>query len=92
MIIQIREPDTEAMLIAERANMTCTPLQGKLAIGETLWTNVVNYRDNAPWAQQMVIDSADVWHRNSQDIQFIGYLLGVTDAQMDDLFRLAVTL
>ena len=92
MIIKIRELNTEVMLIAERATMSCTPLQGKLAIGETLWTNVVAYSATAPWAQKMVIDSSDKWYRNSEDIQFIGYLLGVTDAQMDDLFRLAVTL
>ena len=76
----------------ERAGMSCTPLQGKLAIGEDIWTEVVAYRDTAPWAQKMVIDSSDVWHRNSEDIQFLGYLLGVTDEQMDNLFRFAVTL
>ncbi len=92
MIIKIKAPDTAASLAAERAGMSCTPLQGKLAIGETLWTGVVAYSATAPWAQQMVVDSSDVWCRNSQDIQFIGYLLGVTDEQMDNLFRLAVTL
>tara|TARA_R110000782_G_scaffold106459_1_gene194672 strand:- start:2675 stop:3160 length:486 start_codon:yes stop_codon:yes gene_type:complete len=75
-----------------REGMTCTPLQGKLAIGETLWAGVVTYSETAPWVQRMVIESASNWHRTSQDIQFIGYLLGVTDIEMDDLFRLAVTL
>jgi len=92
MIIKIKAPDTAAMLAAEREGMSCTPLQGKLAIGETLWTDVVAYSATAPWAQQMVIDSANTWHRNSEDIQFIGYLLGVTDEQMDNLFRFAATL
>ena len=92
MIIKIKVPDTTAMLAAEREGMSCTALQGKLAIGEDLWTEVVAYRDTAPWSQKMVIDSSDVWHRNSEDIQFLGYLLGVTDEQMDNLFRFAVTL
>ena len=69
--------DYAKALVAERQRMSCTPLQGKLAIGETLWTGVVAYSATAPWAQQMVVDSSDVWCRNSQDIQFIGYLLGV---------------
>lgn len=75
-----------------RAGMTCTPLQGKLALGEALWGKVMAYRDTASWAEQMVIDDSAVWGRTSQDIQFIGYLVGVTDLEMDDLFRLAVTL
>lgn len=81
-----------ADVLTLRENMSCTPLQGKLAIGETLWSGVEAYGATAPWAQRMIIASADRWHRNSQDIQFIGHLLGVTDLEMDDLFRLAVTL
>lgn len=92
MIIKIKPITPEVALAEERASMACTPLQGKLAIGETLWAGVVTYSDTSPWAQKMVIESASNWHRTSEDIQFIGYLLGVTDLEMDDLFRLAVTL
>ena len=77
---------------AVRAGMRCTALQGKLAIGEAVWSQVLVYRSTAPWAQQMTIDSAADWNRTSQDIQFIGYLLNFTDLEMDALFRVAVTL
>jgi hypothetical protein len=76
-----------------RAAMTCTQLQGKLAIGETLWGKVITYRDTyASWAEKMIIDNSADWRRTSEDIQYIGHLLGVKDLEMDDLFRLAVTL
>lgn len=81
-----------ADVFALRESMSCTPLQGKLAIGETLWAGVEAYGATATWSQRMVIENTDRWHRNSQDIQFIGHLLGVTDLEMDDLFRLAATL
>tara|TARA_R110000737_G_scaffold313711_1_gene323259 strand:+ start:427 stop:876 length:450 start_codon:yes stop_codon:yes gene_type:complete len=83
---------SEALLTEERASMTCTPLQGKFALGEALWGKVLAYRDTATWPEQMVIDDSAMWGRTSQDIQFIGYIVGVTDLEMDDLFRLAVTL
>jgi hypothetical protein len=83
---------TDKPIETTRAAMTCTPLQGKLALGETLWGKVVAYKDTATWSEQMVIDDSAMWRRTSQDIQFIGYLIGVTDLEMDDLFRLAVTL
>jgi hypothetical protein len=76
-----------------RAAMTCTQLQGKLAIGETLWGEVITYRDtHASWPEKIIIDNSADWRRTSEDIQYIGHLLGVTDLEMDDLFRLAVTL
>ena len=76
-----------------RAAMTCTQLQGKLAIGETLWGEVITYRDtHASWSERMIIDNSADWRRASEDIQYIGHLLGVTGLEMDDLFRLAVTL
>ena len=92
MIIKIKPIAPELALATERAGMACTPLQGKLAIGEILWGKVMAYRDTATWVEQMVIDDSAMWRRTSQDIQFIGYLIGVTDLEMDDFFRLAITL
>jgi len=75
---------------AKHDRMRCSPLQGKLALGEVEWAKVEAYRDNyATWAEKTVIDSAQEWRRNSQDIQFFGYLLGYTDEQMDKLFEVA---
>ena len=85
-------PDPAETLTAERTSMVCTPLQGILTLGETEWAKVITYRDTqATWAEKVVIDSALDWRRTSQNIAFFGYLLGYTDTQMDDLFRLAMT-
>ena len=74
-----------------RATAKCSPMQGKLALGETEWAKIENYRDTqATWAQRIVIDSAQEWRRNSQDIQFFGYLLGYDENQLDDLFKTAM--
>lgn len=78
-------------LAATRSRMICSKMQGILTLGETKWGEVLAYRETASWAEQMVIDSATDWHRNSQNIQFIGYLVGYTDAEMDDLFIAAAS-
>jgi hypothetical protein len=76
-----------------RAGMSCTQLQGKLAIGETLWGEVITYRDtHASWSERMIIDNSAGWHRTSKVIVLLGKVLGVTDLEMDDLFRLAAAL
>jgi hypothetical protein len=76
-----------------RASMTCTQLQGQLAIGEALWGEVTTYRDtHASWSERMIIDNSADWKRTGKLILLLGDMLGVTDLEMDDLFRLAVTL
>lgn len=78
-------------LAAERARMSCTPMQGQLALGETNWGIILAWRDTqATWAQKVIIDSAQTWVRNSQNIAFFAYLLNFTDDQTDDLFRAAM--
>ena len=85
--------DPVVALAAERLNMTCTPMQGILALGETQWNAILNYRDTqATWTEKVIVDGAQTWVRNSQNIAFFQYLLGLTDTQVDDLFRLAKTL
>lgn len=74
-----------------RSRMVCSPMQGKLALGQAEWAKIEAYRDTeATWAQRIVIDSAQEWRRGSQDIQFFGYLLQYTDEQMDALFTAAM--
>lgn len=70
----------------------CSPMQGKLALGQAEWAKIEAYRATATWAEQIVIDSAQEWRRNSQDIQFFGYLLGYSDDQMDALFAAAMSI
>lgn len=78
---------TEAeQLDAERAGMTCSPLQGILALGEQQWNRVLAYRDTASWQEKVIIDSAQDWKRLSENIAFFQYLLDLTDEQTDDLF------
>lgn len=84
-------PDPILALVDWRASARCSPMQGKLALGQTEWAKVELYRDTeATWAQRVVIDGAQEWRRNSQDIQFFGYMLQYTDAQMDALFEAAM--
>jgi hypothetical protein len=85
------QPTAAEALAAARAAMICTPLQGKLTLGEAAWSAVEAWRDaSATWAQRQIIDSALDWRRDSQNMQFFAYLLGYSDEQMDDLFRAAM--
>jgi hypothetical protein len=79
-------PDPATALAQSRAAMVISPLQGILTLGETAWGRVLAYRETASWAEKVVIDSAQDWQRNSQNIAFFGYLLGYTPEQMDALF------
>ena len=71
-----------------REQMRCSKMQGILTLGEAKWNEVLAYRDleTTTWPEQTIIDSATDWNRTSQNIQFIGYLVGYTDEQMDELF------
>ena len=83
MIIKIGRPDPAQA----RANMpTISPMQGILTLGETEWGKILTYRETATWQERIVIDSAEDWQRNSQNIAFFGHLLDYTDEQMDALF------
>jgi hypothetical protein len=69
-------------LAAMRASMTISRMQGVLALGEARWATVLAYRDTAPWAEQVIIDSAGDWQRNSENIAFFAWLLVLTDAEV----------
>ena len=72
-----------------REGQVVSSMQGILTLGETNWGRVLAYRETASWAEQMIIDSAQDWRRTSQNIQFIGYLIGFSDDQMDTMFTAA---
>lgn len=88
------EPDEGAQLAAERAVMSCSRMQGVLALGPVIWAQVLAYRDlpQTTWAERIIIDDSAIWHRNSQNIAFLGYLCGLTPEEMDTLFRTAATI
>lgn len=95
------EPTPEESLAIERRNMHCSAMQGKLVLGKDNWQKVLDYRDNTgdwvvsetvqptSWAEQTIIDSAQTWERNSQNIQFFQFLMGLTDEDVDHYFRAA---
>ena len=84
-----RTPDPAVILTKWRATAQCTRMQGILALGETRWNSVLSYRATATWAEKIVIDDASDWNRTSQNIAFFGYLLGLTDVEIDTLFTVA---
>ena len=87
-------PDPVVALAQARAAMVISPLQGILTLGETEWGKVLAYRDGfdkdgkpfSSWGEKVIINSAQDWRRDSQNIAFFGYLLGYSPEQMDALF------
>jgi len=90
--IAARTPDPALVLSKWRETAKCTRMQGILALGESRWAKVLEYRATATWAEKVVIDDARDWHRASQNIAFFGYLLGLSDAEIDALFTAAQTI
>ena len=94
------EPDAAQLLAIEQAGMVCSRMQGILALGEDIWAQVLAYRDQVDvhgnpataWVERVVIDDSSDWYRLSENMAFFGYLMGLSDAQMDDRFRLAMTI
>ena len=86
-------PDPAEVLTAERADMKCSRLQGRLVLGEATCDAIdaIAVDDLTPWAMRQTIRNAIEWNRTSQAMTELGYLLGYSDTQMDDLFRLAMT-
>lgn len=85
----------EAMrLAARRAAMKCTRLQGRLALGETICATLDAMAANpaTPWATREALNNSIEWSRTSPMIATLGAALGYSDAQMDALFDVAVTL
>ena len=76
---------------------TITPVsrrQARLALGEARCAILDAAADNValPWAMREAIKSATEWHRNAPEIDELAWLLGLSAAEIDDLFRLAATL
>tara|TARA_R110000868_G_scaffold276708_1_gene536430 strand:- start:1806 stop:2159 length:354 start_codon:yes stop_codon:yes gene_type:complete len=89
--VDTTKSDPVAQLAAERDIMECTPMQGILTLGETEWGKVLTYRnqETTTWAQRQIIDIAQEWRRNSENVAFFQHLLQYTDEQVDALFRKA---
>jgi len=85
-------PDPAEAQAAERAGMQCSPLQGRLALGEAEWSRVeaMLASPDTPWAMRQVITSASVWQRQAPMIDEMAWLMGYDDGQVDTLFRAAM--
>ena len=93
-IVEMSEAELALALVKERAAMSCPSVDGIITIGEASWDKALNYRDeeSTTFAEKVLIDGATVWNRNSHNVEFIGYLIGYTDLEMDELFRKAMAM
>jgi hypothetical protein len=83
-----------------RAGMWCEAVDGQLALGEENWAKVIEYRDQeyiaaadgypaqeaTTFRERTIINGSTRWKRSSQQIKFIGHLLGFNDEEMDAMF------
>lgn len=92
MIIKINPPVASVLLTKARARMVCSPLQGRLVLGPDVCDQLdAMAADTAtPWATRQAIANAVEWRRTSQTMDELGWVLGFTDVQMDDLFTVAL--
>lgn len=84
---------TSAQIIAAyRATLVCTPLQGRLALGQAVCAQLDAYLDlpTTPWAMREVARNALEWQRSSQAMDALGWAMGYAPEQMDALFEAAM--
>lgn len=76
-----------------RASMRCSRLQGRLVLGPDTCAalDAMAADPLTPWAMRETITNSIEWNRTSEAMTELGYLLGYTPTQMDDLFRIAMT-
>jgi len=93
LVVMPTPPTSTEVLAAERAAMKCSRLQGRLVLGEATCDalDAIAADPTTPWAMRQTIQNAIEWRRMSQSMTELGYLLGYTDTQMDELFRQAMT-
>jgi hypothetical protein len=84
----------DAVLQAERAAMRCARWQMILALGEVRWQAVDAFAKGpaAPWGLRVVIDNAVEISRLSETVETLALVLGLSAAEVDDLFRSAMAL
>jgi hypothetical protein len=87
-----QEPTEAEKLEAWRNDTWCSPMQGKLALGENEWAKVeaMVADPDMPFAMRIAITSATRWNRNSQMMDELAWLMNYTPEQVDDLFRAAM--
>jgi len=71
---------------------SCTALQGRLALGEARCEAIAAMLPGMPWAARQAWEYAQSWQRHSALLLSLAAAFGMTEGDVDDLFRLAVTL
>ena len=87
-------PSAQDLLADERAGMVCSRLQARVAIGPDTCAAIDAMAADlqTPWALRQTLLYAQEWRRNHQSMDELGWALGYDPAQIDDMFRLAMTL
>ena len=93
-IDQFVPPSAQDLLADERAGMVCSRLQARVAVGpDTCAALDAMAADlQTPWALRQTLLYAQEWQRNHRSMDELGWALGYDPAQIDDMFRLAMTL
>lgn len=84
--------DGEAWVAYAPPPDACTALQGRLALGEARCEQIAAMLPHMPWAARQAWEYAQSWQRKSALLVSLSATFGMDDAEVDDLFRLAVTL
>jgi hypothetical protein len=85
-------PTPAELLAAERATMRCRRPQARIALGPAMWSQVLAIAADplTPWALRVWIEDFTELERMSQTTLDLAAALGLTDEQVDDLFRAAM--
>jgi hypothetical protein len=87
------EASADAQLLAEKSAQSCSPRQARLALLQfNLLDTVEGAIKSGSRADQISWEFATEIVRGSSLVQNMSAALGLTDAQLDQLFALAVTL
>ena len=86
------EARAAADLTARREAMVCSRLQGRLVLGPDVVARLdaIATDPAESWGLRETIANATEWHRNSQTMAALAWVLGITDEQMDALFEAAM--
>ena len=86
------EARVAAALAERREAMVCSRLQGRLVLGPDVVARLdaIAADPAESWGLRETIANATEWHRNSQTMAVLAWVLGITDVQMDTLFEAAM--
>lgn len=89
-----KEAEERAELAAQRAGWVVDRWQIKTVLGRDLWQVIEDFGggESASWGLKTVIEDATTIPRVSQTVDLLAFILGLTEGEVDELFRQAMTL